>query len=171
LIDGTPTHQHAPPQENPSMGSSSSSGRHGGRPTIEGCGSYRLSVKDLRQALRCPHGADLILRYRVDDEPMDVRLEVRPAQGCLRLRHPSREVPSSPFASSAAPPTELEYAVHLTWTPAGFGGRRWWFVCPLSGRRCAVLHLPRGGRRFASAKGYSSCAFSLICYHADHDSG
>jgi hypothetical protein len=150
---------------------SSSSGRHGGRPTIEGCGSYRLSVKDLRQALRCPHGADLILRYRVDDEPMDVRLEVRPAQGRLRLRHPSREVPSSPFASSAAPPAELEYAVHLTWTPAGFGGRRWWFVCPLSGRRCAVLHLPRGGRRFVSAKGYSSCAFSLICYHADHDSG
>ena len=31
---------------------SSSSGRHGGRPTIEGCGSYRLSTKDLRQALR-----------------------------------------------------------------------------------------------------------------------
>ncbi len=131
---------------------SSSSGRHGGRPTIEGCGSYRLSTKDLRQALRHPPGTDLAFRYRVDDEPMEVWLQVRPAQGYLHLRHPSREVRE--FSSSPAPPAEMEYDVALTWTPAGFGGRRWWFVCPLSGRRCAVLHLPRGGRRFASARGY-----------------
>jgi hypothetical protein len=129
---------------------SSSSGRHGGRPTIEGCGSYRLSTKNLRQALRHPPGTDLVFRYRVDDEPMDVWLQVRPAQGCLRLRHPSREIRE--FSSD--PPAEMEYAIDLTWTPAGFGGRRWWFLCPLSGRRCAVLHLPRGGRRFASARGY-----------------
>jgi hypothetical protein len=128
----------------------SSSWRHGGRPTIEGCGSYRLSAKDLRQALRHPPGTDLMFRYRLPDEPMDVWLEVRPAQGRLRLRHPSREIRE--FSSN--PLAEMEYDVALTWTPAGFGGRRWWFVCPLSGRRCAVLHLPRGGRRFASAKGY-----------------
>ena len=95
------------------------SGRHGGRVTIEGCGSYRLSAKDLRQALRHPPGADQMLRYRLEDEPMDVHLEVRPAQGRLRLRHPSREVRE--FSSSPAPPAEVEYDVALTWTPAGFG--------------------------------------------------
>ena len=35
-----------------------------------------------------------------------------------------------------------------------FGGRRWWFSCPVSGRRCGVLYLPRGASRFASAKGH-----------------
>jgi len=27
--------------------------------------------------------------------------------------------------------TELDYKARLTWTPCYFGGRRWWFICPL----------------------------------------
>jgi hypothetical protein len=64
------------------------SGRPGGRVTIEGCGSYRLSTKDLRDMLRHPPSADLVLRYHVRDEPLAIRLQVRPTQGCLHLRHP-----------------------------------------------------------------------------------
>jgi hypothetical protein len=74
-----------------------------------------------------------------------VVIEARPEHGYLRLRHPSR-------ALEHAEP--MDYIVGLTSTAAGFGGRRWWFSCPVSGRRCAVLYLPRGGRRFGSAKGY-----------------
>ena len=48
----------------------------------------------------------------------------------------------------------MDYTVGLTSTAAGFGGRRRWFSCPISGRRCAVLYLPRGAHRFGSAKGY-----------------
>ena len=48
----------------------------------------------------------------------------------------------------------MDYTIGLTSTAAGFGGRRWWFVCPISGRRCAVLYLPRGAHRFGSAKSY-----------------
>jgi hypothetical protein len=40
-------------------------------------------------------------------------------------------------------------------------------VCLLSGRRCAVLHLPLGGRRFASAEGYG-LARGVTCL-AEHD--
>jgi len=46
--------------------------------------------------------------------------------------------------------TEIDYKVRLTWTPCYFGGRRWWFICPLvvNGRTCyrrvGSLHLGNG---------------------------
>lgn len=46
--------------------------------------------------------------------------------------------------------TELDYPVQLEWTPCHFGGRRWWFICPLvvneraCNRRIGVLYLARG---------------------------
>jgi hypothetical protein len=122
------------------------SGRQGGRVTIEGCASCRLAIKDLGPLLRAPSGAAAWMHYRQDGEHLlTVRIEARPGHGCLRLRHPSRGLEHT---------EDMDYAVGLTSTAVGFGGRRWWFACPLSGRRCAVLYLPRGGRRFGSAKGY-----------------
>jgi hypothetical protein len=53
--------------------------------------------------------------------------------------------------------------VGLTSTPAPFGGRRWWFLCPLSGcdRRSGKLYLPRGAKYFGCRKchrlTYRSC--------------
>ena len=65
--------------------------------------------------------------------------------GYVRLQHPSR----------ASDCTEhRDYTVGLIWTVPQFGGRRWWFSCPVSGRRCGVLYLPRGASKFASAKSY-----------------
>jgi hypothetical protein len=49
---------------------------------------------------------------------------------------------------------EENYRVPLTSTLPFFGGRRWWWTCPLTingracGRRVAKLHLPPGGRLF-----------------------
>jgi hypothetical protein len=122
------------------------SGRQGGRVTIGGCASCRLAIKDLSCLLRAPAGTTAWMHYRQNDEHlMTVGIEARPEHGYLRLQHPSR-------ALEHAEP--MDYIVGLTSTAAGFGGRRWWFSCPVSGRRCAVLYLPRGGRRFGSAKGY-----------------
>src|SRR3954452_6263791 len=122
------------------------SGRQGGRVTIGGCGSYRLAIKDLRQLLQSPAGTTAWLHYRQNDEHlMTVQIEARPGHGYLRLQHPSR-------ALEHAEP--MDYTVGLTSTAAGFGGRRWWFRCPVSGGRCAVLYLPRGAFKFGSAKGY-----------------
>jgi len=56
------------------------------------------------------------LHYRQNDEHlMTVVVEARPDYGYLRLQHPSR-------ASEQAEP--MDYAVGLTSTAAGFGGRR-----------------------------------------------
>ena len=39
-------------------------------------------------------------------------------------------------------------------TPQPFGGRRWWFVCPRTGRRAVNLYLPNGAFSFASRQAY-----------------
>ena len=44
----------------------------------------------------------------------------------------------------------MRYRVSLLSTPQPFGGVRWWFRCPVTGRKATKLLLPRGGDRFAS---------------------
>ena len=121
------------------------SGRQNGQLTIEDCGSCRLSTKSLRQVLRTSDGGNMQLLYRADGHPISVAIEVRPNAGHLRLQH-------RPRAESHT--EHMNYTVGLVSTEVGFGGRRWWFLCPISGRRCAVLYLPRGAYQFGSAKGY-----------------
>jgi hypothetical protein len=49
---------------------------------------------------------------------------------------------------------KMDYRVPMTYTVPNFGGRRWWFICPLvvndrkCGRRIGKLHLPPGARYF-----------------------
>lgn len=56
--------------------------------------------------------------------------------------------------------------VQIVWTPCHFGGRRWWFLCPLvhqgmtCGRRVSILYLGRGkhfGCRHCYNLTYRSC--------------
>jgi hypothetical protein len=49
---------------------------------------------------------------------------------------------------------ESDYWIGLSTTPQPFGGRRWWFICPLTGRRAAKLYLPHGASTFASRLAY-----------------
>jgi len=48
----------------------------------------------------------------------------------------------------------VECMVRLVSTRPNYGGRRWWFLCPLVGRRAAKLYLPPGGRLFGSREAY-----------------
>jgi len=47
-----------------------------------------------------------------------------------------------------------DYWIGLTTTLQPFGGRRWWFICPQTGRRAAKLSLPNGAFTFASRQAY-----------------
>src|SRR4029434_2504444 len=38
----------------------------------------------------------------------------------------------------------------LSLSPCHYGGRKWFFLCPVMNRRASVLWLPRGARHFAS---------------------
>jgi hypothetical protein len=44
--------------------------------------------------------------------------------------------------------------VQLTRTEPTFGGHRWWFLCPRTGRRTTKLLLPNGGWHFWSRQAY-----------------
>jgi hypothetical protein len=44
--------------------------------------------------------------------------------------------------------------IRLLWTVPTYGGRRWWFQRPRTGRRTTKLFLPNGGQHFWSRVGY-----------------
>lgn len=44
----------------------------------------------------------------------------------------------------------ISQLIRLTFTEPHYGGRRWWMICPFSGRRVAKLYLPHNGDSFAS---------------------
>lgn len=54
----------------------------------------------------------------------------------------------------------VDCVIRLAWTSPPYGGRRWWFICPLDrnegggGRRVIKLHLPPGSRYFGSRTAY-----------------
>jgi len=51
-------------------------------------------------------------------------------------------------------PVDYDYRILLASTMPNYGGRRWWFVCPLDraggscDRRCGKLYMPPGGRYY-----------------------
>ena len=49
---------------------------------------------------------------------------------------------------------DVRQTVHLTHTVPNFGGKRWWMLCPVSGRRVGKLYLPPGGDIFASRQAW-----------------
>jgi hypothetical protein len=56
---------------------------------------------------------------------------------------------------------DSDYRVHLETTRPNYGGIRWWFICPLSGRRARVLYLPPvGGTTFASRQTFRLAYYS-----------
>lgn len=50
--------------------------------------------------------------------------------------------------------TSRDYRIELETTRPTYGGLRWWFTCPRTGRRASVLYLPPGAAMFASRAAY-----------------
>lgn len=49
---------------------------------------------------------------------------------------------------------KMRQTITLTHTQPNYGGKRWWMLCPVNGRRVAKLYLPCGGDIFASRKAW-----------------
>jgi hypothetical protein len=82
-----------------------------------------------------------------DGEPFPFSITVDtldPGAPALVLEHESR----------CAPFVAIRYTVGLETTPQPFGGVRWWFTCPHTGRRASRLFLPRGAAQFLSRHAY-----------------
>jgi hypothetical protein len=59
------------------------------------------------------------------------------------------------FLRCVGPGQQFCHWVSLCSTVPHYGGRRWWFICPIKKIRVAKLYLPPGTTTFASRKAYS----------------
>lgn len=133
------------------------SGRRGWKATVEGCRTLKLDVNQVTRGARADlrahkEAAEALIERRVwswtsegDAEPRAralVTLVLHAHCGTARLQF------------DIAQPThrtgQRDQTVRLESTPCRFGGVRWWWVCPATGRRCATLYLPNGGDLFLS---------------------
>jgi len=126
------------------------SGRYGGHPTIEQTVSLVLPASEVKRIRRAISGrSEPVGMWRgalVFGSGFEVKwtLTVSPAELAFEFSHPTR----------APEPKMTTYGVRAISSPAGFGGRRWWWVCPRSGRRVFKLYLPLGGHQFWSREAY-----------------
>jgi len=123
----------------------SRSGRQGGRPTIEATASYILSAAVLKQlspsSIASASGSFTYAGGFKVDFRFDGADTSRPY---IELRHAIR----------AQDDREIRYRVGLTATHPPYGGSRWWWICPRTGRRAFKLYLPLGGSQFWSREAY-----------------
>jgi hypothetical protein len=49
---------------------------------------------------------------------------------------------------------QVRQTIALATTKPHFGGTRWWFICPVTGKRVGRLHLPPGASQFASRQAH-----------------
>ncbi len=47
-------------------------------------------------------------------------------------------------------PIKMDYKIKLVTIEPNYGGKRLWFICPLTGKRTTILYSPSGSRHFAS---------------------
>jgi hypothetical protein len=129
------------------------SGRYSAKPTVES--GLTLDINRLLRQRNIAPGDHCFgsLKWRnaaTEEDAGSLGYEaylVETDGGWLRLR----------YSVDGAPE---DYRVELVSTPCHYGGRRWWFICPVSGRRVAKLHLPPGGTLFAARRAYG------LAYHS-----
>lgn len=126
------------------------SGRPARNATVEGCASLKLDVNAVVRAFaELDRPARVTWGWRRGGEPWaKVAIEMALGRGSGQARllfdvnHASRRTGPQ------------DQRVEIVATPCRFGGVRWWWICPTTGRRCVMLYLPNGGVRFLSRAAY-----------------
>jgi hypothetical protein len=126
--------------------------RPGGKPTTEG--ALRIDLADCnRRGMMCPgrwvRGTMSWTLVRTDEVIGTVAYEacmISPECAWMRLSYAS--------ARRAGPTVKHDYRIELEVTRPNYGGVRWWFRCPKSGRRVRVLYNPGFGDIFASRQAW-----------------
>ena len=124
------------------------SGRHGDTVTSEGTRSYVIGASVLTRARR-QVGHLAKGTFHVDDGDFAIEVIVdttEPSGPFMELIHKTRDDREGDRVVSDR--------IRLLWTVPTYGGRRWWFQCPRTGRRTTKLFLPNGGQHFWSRAGY-----------------
>ena len=122
------------------------SGRRGGRPSVES--SRRIELSKLKRAgyLKMGSQTSRVWSWHNNWGEHTGSVNVR----CNVIDQFRAELEIS--CSLNGEPTFQRIALESM--PMRMGGRRWFAICPKTGRRCTVLALPNGARHFASIRAY-----------------
>jgi hypothetical protein len=124
----------------------------GGRPTVEGC--LTLDIRELTRVAHVPGCAwSGTLRWAGTNNSRSIcqaecRVTFREGTGVLHVRN---ILCFDPFGKAMSMEGQT---VRLVTTTPPYGGRRWWFWCPITGQRVMKLYFPYGARTFASRQAY-----------------
>jgi hypothetical protein len=123
------------------------SGKQRGMPTAEATASYLIDMASFtRGGLRAGLYGRASVAFDEGRFPVEFTIDTRvPLDAYLDFSHSTRDLRRD---------DRITYRVSLSLTRPYFGGQRWWFVCPRTGRRAAKLCLPNGGWYFWSRRGY-----------------
>jgi hypothetical protein len=144
-------------------------------PTAEACGSLRLDINLVmrrvadarRQGVEGMVAVEQRMGWarRGEDEPwawVNVLVEAWPDSADATLRFDIDHV-----SRSTGPQVQR---VGIASVPCNYGGVRWHWVCPATGRHVRGLYLPNGGTRFLSRAAYklrwlTTCSTKLAKSH------
>jgi hypothetical protein len=127
------------------------SGRSGGRATTDSGITLNLStlLRDQRFQPGCAWSGSLVwTNTSIGERICSIGYQADLGQETGRVR------PHYTTTRWDGEKRESNYWIQLETTPQPLGGRRWWFVCPGTGRRAAKLYLPNGALTFASRQAY-----------------
>jgi hypothetical protein len=124
------------------------SGRHGGTVTAEGTASYIIAASSLTRArLQMGLCATGTLHFGEERLAVEVKVDtIDPSDPFIELTHQTRDDREGDRI--------VRDRIRLIWTVPTYGGRRWWFLCPRTGRKTTKLYLPNGGWHFWSRRAY-----------------
>lgn len=121
------------------------SGRWNARPTAEATDSRILTTKGLREKGLAPRAYGQMDWHWQDGMQVSVLIDCRDMNApFVYLVHRER----------CGDEKVVSYRVNLATTAPPWGGVRFWFLCPATGRRTQKLYLPRGGANFLSRQAY-----------------
>jgi hypothetical protein len=123
------------------------SGRYGGTVTAEATASYVFTISSLRPLIGQGQSLSAVTHFDESKFSVAMRLDASNSSSAfVELTHKTRDDREGDRI--------ITDHIQLTWTTPTYGGRRWWFVCPRTGRRTTKLFLPLGGWHFWSRQAY-----------------
>ena len=123
------------------------SGRSGGTVTAEGTASYILPISTVTGTLQMDQCLTGMIAFDEGRFPIGITIDASdPVDAFIELTHRTRDKREGDRI--------VHDCIRLVWTVPTYGGRRWWFLCPRTGKRTAKLYLPNGGWHFWSRHAY-----------------
>lgn len=126
------------------------SGRYGGRPTVEDALALDLS-RLLRDRLIRP-GATIVSSLHWKNTRTGA--EIASIGYSCRMSADAGTFVADYAVTRRGERVPVTLSIGLASFPQPFGGRRWWFLCPVTGDRATKLYLPSSATKFASRRAH-----------------